>query len=555
MKKFIFILFITLLSGGLLRAQPESVNKAKQTLKSRGEVYFSFDAKNISVNDLSRIISVDNVKNGEVFAYANQKEFDRFLEYGLDFQVLTPPSMLYEPLMRSAGNRETDDWDHYPTYEEYVAAMEQFQEDYPDLCELVNIGQTVENRDLLVLHINNDLENDQNEPEFFYTSTMHGDEVTGYVLMLHLIDYLLENYGTNDKVTNLVDNIDIWINPLANPDGTYAGGNNSVWGATRYNANWVDLNRNYKDPQYGDHPDGEQWQPETIAFMDFATAHHLVMSANFHGGAEVVNYPWDVWYRRHADDDWWIYVSREYADTAHAHSPNGYMTELDNGITNGYDWYSISGGRQDYMNYFQHCREVTIELSDNKTPPESQLLNYWEYNYRSLLNYMQQSLNGFAGVITDSETGDPLDAQVYITGHDQDESQVYSSLPVGDYHRPIKEGTYQVTFSKEEYYPQTIEVSATDNETNIVDVQLVPIGIGYDEFSAEDSFHMYPNPFSEQITFDVKESTEVKIFSVDGRLLSRYDLQKGTSNIELGFLNSGVYIVKAGNKSYRIVKK
>ncbi len=555
MKKIILILFVIFVSGSLLQAQQENIQKAEQTLKSRGEVYFRFNPQETPVNDLSRIISVDNVKDGIVYAYANQKEFEQFLTYNLDFDVLTPPSMLYEPSMKSDEGRDIDLWDHYPTYEEYVSAMEQFADDYPDLCELVNIGQTVDGRDLLVIHINNDLGEDQNEPEFFYTSTMHGDEVTGYVLMLHLIDYMLNNYGDIDKVTNLVDNVDIWINPLANPDGTYAGGNNTVWGATRYNANWVDLNRNYPDPQYGDHPDGNSWQPETVAFMDFASEHHFVMSANFHGGAEVVNYPWDTWYRRHADNDWWIYVSRQYADTAHVHSPYGYMTDLDNGITDGYDWYSISGGRQDYMNYFQHCREVTIELSSSKTPPESQLLDFWEYNYRSLLNYMEQSLNGFTGIITDSENGDPLEAQVFIGGHDQDESQVYSSLPVGDYHRPIKEGTYNVSFLKEGYYPQTIEVSVTDDESMLLDVQLVPVGIGYEEINAEDSFHIYPNPFSKLVTFDVSEATEVQIFTVDGKLLRKFNLQSGNTNKDLGGLKAGIYIVKAGNRSYRIVKK
>lgn len=62
---------------------------------------------------------------------------------------------------------------------------------------------------------------------------MHGDEVTGYVLMLHLIDYLLQNYNTNNRIHKIVDSLEIHINPLANPDGTYASSNNTVSGATR----------------------------------------------------------------------------------------------------------------------------------------------------------------------------------------------------------------------------------------------------------------------------------------------------------------------------------
>jgi len=154
--------------------------------------------------------------------------------------------------------------------------------------------------------------------------------------------------------------------------------------------------------------------------MDFADAHHFNMAANFHGGAEVVNYPWDTWYTRHADTDWWELVSRQFADTAHVYSPNGYLTDLDNGVSNGYDWYSISGGRQDYMNYFHHCREVTLEVSNVKLPPASQLPAFWEYLHRSCLNYMEQVLYGFRGTITDASNGNPIFAEVFVNNHDEE---------------------------------------------------------------------------------------------------------------------------------------
>ena len=46
---------------------------------------------------------------------------------------------------------------------------------------------------------------------------------------------------------------------------------------------------------------------------------------------------------------------------------------------------------------------------------------------------------------------------------------------VGDYHRPIKAGTYSVTYSKSGYYPQTISVTVADHQTVTQDVQLVPM--------------------------------------------------------------------------------
>lgn len=63
--------------------------------------------------------------------------------------------------------------------------------------------------------------------------------------MLRLIDTLLSSYGTDQRLTNLINNLEIWICPDTNPDGTYYGGNNSVSGARRYNYNGYDLNRNF----------------------------------------------------------------------------------------------------------------------------------------------------------------------------------------------------------------------------------------------------------------------------------------------------------------------
>jgi hypothetical protein len=107
--------------------------------------------------------------------------------------------------------------------------------------------------------------------------------------------------------------------------------------------------------------------------MAFAEERRIVLSANFHGGAEVVNYPWDTWARRHVDDAWLIHLSRGYADAVHAVAPAGYLTDLDNGITNGWDWYPVAGGRQDYMTWFRGGRETTIEISSTKLLPASQL--------------------------------------------------------------------------------------------------------------------------------------------------------------------------------------
>ncbi len=473
MKKF-FLLICLLSTFTTLSAQLQvnEYERALQELNRRGEVYFSFQLNDLSqLKVLTKKISLSQIEGNTIFAYANQKEFTDFVAYNFDYKVLTAPSEMF-PVQMSDNPGQVLTWNYYPTYPAYEDIMQQFATDHPEICKLLTITTLASGRKILALRISDNVDLQENEPEFLYTSSIHGDETTGYVLMLHLADYLLTGYGTDTRITNMVNNFDIVICPLANPDGTYKGGNNSVNGATRGNANNIDCNRNYPDPKGGPHPDGNAWQPETVAFMNFAGFNSFTMGANFHGGTEVLNYPWDTWSKLTADDAWWIYTSREYADTVHINAPSNYFNGYNNGITNGNAWYEIEGGRQDYMNYFRYCRESTIEISDTKLVPENQLIPHWNYNYRSLLNYIEQAGYGLHGLVTDSMSGEPLYAKIYISGFDKDSSHVYTDPQVGDYHRLLKGGTYNVTYSAAGYFPKTFTVQVADKQTTVLDVQL-----------------------------------------------------------------------------------
>ncbi len=477
---FIMVGVLLILSGIATAQEQDQTTDAYAELKARGEIYFSFQCVDkTSVDEVSRIVSIDNIdhtKGFKVYAYANLREFTEFLKLNISYRLEKHPGLMTDnpTMLDDLQNRDITSWDYYPTYSAYIAMMYQFETDYPGLCEIVSIGQSTNGRELLYAKISDNVDSLEAEPRINYTSTMHGDETVGFVLMLRLIDYLLSNYNTDPQVANLVNNIEIWINPNANPDGTYFGGNNTVAGAIRYNINNVDLNRNFPDFDDGPHPDGNPWQVETMAFMDFADSIEFVLGTNIHGGAEVVNYPWDTQSILHPDDAWWQFVAREYADTAQAFSPSGYLTQLNNGITNGYAWYTTSGNRQDYMNYYYHCREFTLEISNTKNPAASTLPSFWNYNYRSLLHYMEQALYGVKGIVTDSITGNPLEAQVTISGHDMDNSHVETKMPYGDYYRPIKAGTYAFTYSAQGYQSKTITLTVTDYDQITQDVQLGP---------------------------------------------------------------------------------
>lgn len=441
-----------------------------------GQHYFRFNIQSFKeLPQLTKLMSIDNVRGDTVWAYANDEQFADFEKSGYTIEVLPAPSSLREHRM-AKGLAEMQAWDAYPTYGTYVDMMVGYAQSFPSLCILDTIGYSGQGKLLIAVCISDNVSTEEAEAEVFYTSTMHGDETTGYMLTLRLIDYLLNNYGSESRVTNLVDNLEIWINPLANPDGTYRTDTTTINSATRYNANGVDLNRNFPDPEDGQHPDGYSWQAETVAMMDFAEENNFVLSANYHGGAEVLNYPWDTWSQRHADDAWFIDFCRRYADTVHANAPSGYLTDYNNGITNGYDWYTISGGRQDYMTYFMGGREVTIEISSDKDPPGSQMPLYWGYNRSAMLGYIETALWGVKGIVSDSVTGLPLAAVVSVLNHDIDSARVFTDPVVGDYHRMLAPGVYSLYFKAPGYVAKTISnVVVTAETVTPLDVELAPL--------------------------------------------------------------------------------
>jgi len=234
MKHFLLVTFILLIASSLYAST-----------KDVQEIYFSFEiTERTELELLTRIVSIDNVKGNTVYAYGNQLDVAKLKDLGYEITELPHPGTLIIPEM-APTLREVRDWDYYPTYDQYIAMMYQFASDYPTLCRIVDIGSTVDGRQLLFAVISDNVNIEEDEPEFMYTATMHGDETTGYVLMLRLIDYLLSGYGFDPEMTEMVNEIEIWINPLANPDGTYYGGNDNIYGARRVNANGVDINRKF----------------------------------------------------------------------------------------------------------------------------------------------------------------------------------------------------------------------------------------------------------------------------------------------------------------------
>lgn len=462
LKKIAFtIVFALTLLGGKTYAQPD-------------EYQFTFEVDSRALLDsLSQIISIDRVDGNRVWAYANADEMEQFVRTSISFEFCTNKSAAKAiPMGKTVSQMQNID--RYPTYEVYDTLMRNFERDYPQLCQLEVVTTLSSGRQILAVKISNDVAlNNTTKPEVLCTSTMHGDEGICATTALSFCKYLLTSYGTDSRVNRLLDSVEFWIIPIMNPDGMYKGGNSSISGSTRSNGNSKDLNRNYPTVNGGSGTN----QPEIVAMKEFFGKHHFTLSTNLHAGNECFNYPWDTWSDRvTADDDWWQLVGAAYRDTAQHYGSSGYFDDgcghSANGLTIGYAWYTISGGQQDWANYFMHCREVTIEVCGTKEPTSTTTIaNIWQYNKNSMLNFYAESLNGVRGIVTNA-AGSPLAARITIAGHDIDNSWIETDSRVGDYHRLLKAGTYNLTFEADGYLSQTIAVTVVDGKPTWCDVIL-----------------------------------------------------------------------------------
>ncbi|MBN2790755.1 MAG: DUF2817 domain-containing protein [Candidatus Delongbacteria bacterium] len=424
--------------------------------------------------------------------YVDQERFDIIENEGY--------TITWEPL------KLPKDASSYRYNEDIGDSMLVWQNRYPAICKRIQIGTSVQSRPLWVLKISDNVNIEEAEPEVKFVSTMHGDEVTGVEMEMYLIEDILKGYqANNDTMQFIVNNTELYVMPLLNPDGM---ANNS-----RYNANYIDLNRDFPDFLTGETNLAESDEPEIDAMINWSNDHNFILSTNYHGGALVANYILDTkppltsgQYAAAPDDVHATWLASNYA-IRNTPMYNGAFTE---GITNGLEWYEAVGGMQDWNYHYYGDMDLTLEISNTKWPAYSEIAGFWQDNRDAMFWYLSAVHKGIYGIVTDYDTGLPLEAKIEITGIDK---EYYTDPDFGDYYRVLKPGTYTMTVSAPGYTSQIINnVVVTDDtgsfrEATEVNVQLQMGAAPEVAVSVQDTLAISANPgFTGIKKFDIGNS-------------------------------------------------
>lgn len=350
-------------------------------------------------------------------------------------------------------------------YEETKAFLEQMAALYPSITVLDSIGRSIENRALWALKISDNPSVDEDEPCFLVEGCIHGNEHHSLEVCLYFIRYLLENYGTDPEVTYWVDNREIWVVPLVNPDGHELN--------QRYSANGIDLNRNFgywwgfTASRYGTAPFSE---PETQAIRDLALAIRPYGSFAFHTSGRVILYPWAyISTLVSPDDALFIETGSELIDSINTVDPQRQYELRRSG-----SWYWHGGEHNDWM-YSQHgMLSFTLELMTSQSAPPSERENEVVLpSFRVILRRPDRS--GITGLITDATTGEPLTATVKIVEIFDEQIQPRTPEPLyGRYIRCLTPGTHTLEVYFPGYRKEIRQITVNEGDPmQTIDFQMV----------------------------------------------------------------------------------
>ncbi len=378
----------------------------------------------------------------------------------------------------------------YKNVEMVEAILRGYQARYPDVAAVVELGRSHQGRPILGLKISDNPLTDESEPSVLLNGAHHASELLAVEYPLDAAAELLENYGHDRRTTAWVDDMEIWVVPIVNPDGNWMFLEESRFAGRKNGRDTnldgfhdpfegVDLNRNY-DHGWGVSPGssgviGNKYyrgphplsEPESWAMASLADRQRFSASISFHTVGTAIFVPYTLADALAPTPNVAFSLAKSM-EAAGLVQPNGRPIRVRKG------GYSVSGADQDWLMHAHGTAAYIVEGSHHNPPLEVRALAVAATRplWRTLLDRVHGGPR-ISGHVRTAD-GNPIEAAVHVEEIQLRAGERWTARARdGRFDRLVhRNGSYTLAASAPGYASATLEVDvrgATD-----VDITLAP---------------------------------------------------------------------------------
>lgn len=355
----------------------------------------------------------------------------------------------------------------YPDLSQILAEMNLAETNFPNLCQVVDLTATYgapttfEGRSMYAIKVSDNVTVDEDEPAFLLVSAHHCREIVTPVIALDTLERLTTQYGIDTQITALVDEYEIWIAPVWNPDGyEYVFTTDNFWRKNRRvfgGGIGVDTNRNYgfgwtTACSGSTSPSSETYkgpsansESETQTMIAWSQDRHFAKVLDFHSSGRETLYGYAC--PTHPWINFW------QSEAVELSMQSGYLGDVRGPSADGehYQWQIGERGSLSFLT------ETALSFQPSYASAQAEAATVWP----GTLYFLERSLQLWGHVI-DGSTGDPIDATIDVIGVPfPNGEQIVSGGPFGRYYLFAPAGNYDLEFTAPGYDPVQRSVTLT----------------------------------------------------------------------------------------------
>ncbi|XP_059409222.1 carboxypeptidase B2 [Carassius carassius] len=322
--------------------------------------------------------------NSEVHLYIRSTSVEFVTEllskHGIAFRMLLENT---PALIEMQTKNDTSDprsggvfYERYHSLEDIYYWINKTRQDYSDMVQVILIGSSSEKRPLYVLKLSGRRE--EVKRAMWIDCGIHAREWIAPAFCMWFVKYSLAFYNQNTEITEILNNMDVYILTVMNPDGyKYTWTTDRMWRKNRsYNKEsdclGADLNRNFDanwctkgasdnpcDPTYcGPFPESE---PESQAVARFLRSHKdtVKLYLSIHSYSQMLLFPYSCSYDEIPNHNELLEVVKEASAKIHRYYRNNYKYG-----SGAKTIYLAPGGSDDWAYNLGIKYSFTFELQD-----------------------------------------------------------------------------------------------------------------------------------------------------------------------------------------------